>query len=206
MVEEPQTSGRSKSPVKRSNIINAATELFIEHGYLNTSMEQIAKAAAVSKQTVYSHFKDKESLFVETISARCAESEFQETLYDETRSLTENLLRIVNIFSELILSEDAVQVYITCVSHKDEYPQLGQSLYSSGPLLIKTQVTACLQKMADNGQLYIVNCEMATMQLLGMVQGDWHLRRTLGHSIEQASPGSDYLADCVKRFIKSYSS
>ena len=38
-------------------------------------MDKVAKEAGVSKQTVYSHFKDKESLFVETVGARCAASE-----------------------------------------------------------------------------------------------------------------------------------
>ena len=67
-------SGRSSR--KRSAILDAATELFLTREYAGTSMEDIASAAAVSKQTVYKHFSDKETLFrevalggVETVGA-----------------------------------------------------------------------------------------------------------------------------------------
>jgi AcrR family transcriptional regulator len=45
--------------------LEAATELFLIREYGGTSMEDIASAAAVSKQTVYKHFKDKQTLFRE---------------------------------------------------------------------------------------------------------------------------------------------
>jgi len=50
---------------KRESILEAATELFLTREYAGTSMEDIAAAAAVSKQTVYKHFSDKETLFRE---------------------------------------------------------------------------------------------------------------------------------------------
>ena len=50
--------GRSKSEEKRQLIIQAAGELFVEHGFEKVSMEGIAKFAGVSKQTVYSHFSN----------------------------------------------------------------------------------------------------------------------------------------------------
>jgi TetR/AcrR family transcriptional repressor of mexJK operon len=40
--------------------------LFLRDGYLATSMDQIAAAASVSKQTVYKQFADKQSLVMST--------------------------------------------------------------------------------------------------------------------------------------------
>ena len=54
-----------RSMRKREAILEAATELFLTREYAGTSMEDIAVAAAVSKQTVYKHFNDKETLFRE---------------------------------------------------------------------------------------------------------------------------------------------
>ena len=51
---------RSKSESKRKQILDAATILFTEQGYSSTSMDLIAKNANVSKQTVYSHFGNKD--------------------------------------------------------------------------------------------------------------------------------------------------
>src|SRR5215213_5904806 len=51
----------------RAAIVEAATTLFLQHGYQGTSTDDIAGLAAVSKRTVYSNFGDKERLFTEII-------------------------------------------------------------------------------------------------------------------------------------------
>jgi TetR/AcrR family transcriptional regulator len=48
---------------KRQAILDGARREFLSHGYAATSMDRIARTAAVSKATVYSHFADKEALF-----------------------------------------------------------------------------------------------------------------------------------------------
>lgn len=58
--EEPDTpSGR-----RRRRILLAATDLFIERGYLHTTVDDIAAAAGVAKGTVYQHFENKADLLV----------------------------------------------------------------------------------------------------------------------------------------------
>jgi TetR/AcrR family transcriptional regulator of autoinduction and epiphytic fitness len=54
---------------KRRQIINAAIECFLELGYQGTSMNAVAERAQVIKQTIYSHFDDKETLFKSVIQA-----------------------------------------------------------------------------------------------------------------------------------------
>ncbi len=48
---------------KREQILRGATRVFLEHGYARTSMDRVAAQAGVSKQTIYSHFQDKNGLF-----------------------------------------------------------------------------------------------------------------------------------------------
>ena len=62
------TRRRTRSARKRSAILDAATTLFLRNGYRGTSMDEIAALAGVSKQTVYKHFADKESLFSEIVT------------------------------------------------------------------------------------------------------------------------------------------
>ncbi len=54
---------------KHRLIIEAAAATFLTHGYLGTSMDDIAATAAVSKQTVYKHFADKQQLFAGVVLA-----------------------------------------------------------------------------------------------------------------------------------------
>ncbi len=48
---------------KRPRVMEAAREVFFEHGFENTSIDAIATAAGVSRTTVYSQFGNKETLF-----------------------------------------------------------------------------------------------------------------------------------------------
>ena len=59
----PAAAETGRSARKRQAIMEAATALFLRDGYRNTSMDQVAADAAVSKQTVYKQFADKEQLF-----------------------------------------------------------------------------------------------------------------------------------------------
>ena len=61
----------TRSEQKRLQILEAAMELFCGQGFPNTSMDEVAKLAGVSKQTVYSHFGSKDELFVASIESRC---------------------------------------------------------------------------------------------------------------------------------------
>jgi TetR/AcrR family transcriptional regulator, mexJK operon transcriptional repressor len=57
----------SVSDRKRQAIAAAALTLFARDGYERTSVDAIAAEAGVSKRTVYSHYGDKESLFVQVM-------------------------------------------------------------------------------------------------------------------------------------------
>jgi AcrR family transcriptional regulator len=48
---------------RRPLVLDAAFELFLEHGYDGTSMESVARAAGVTKPVVYDCFASKEELF-----------------------------------------------------------------------------------------------------------------------------------------------
>lgn len=49
---------------RRRQLVEVARSLFVEHGYAQTSMDQIAEAAAVSKPVLYQHFPGKHELFL----------------------------------------------------------------------------------------------------------------------------------------------
>lgn len=47
----------------RNNILNAAQKLFEEKGFLQTTMDDIAKEAEYSKSTIYVYFKSKDEIY-----------------------------------------------------------------------------------------------------------------------------------------------
>ena len=55
--------GGAATNQKREQILQGAMQVFLQSGYAGTSMDRIAAEAGVAKQTIYSHFQDKEGLF-----------------------------------------------------------------------------------------------------------------------------------------------
>lgn len=62
---------------KRTELVEAAAALFLEHGYEKTSIGKIATAAGVAPNTIYWYFEDKDALLVAT-----ADSLLQSALTD----------------------------------------------------------------------------------------------------------------------------
>jgi AcrR family transcriptional regulator len=56
----------------RRRIRDAADALFLQHGYVPTSMDDIARAAGVSRQTVFTAFGSKANLLKEAFDVRLA--------------------------------------------------------------------------------------------------------------------------------------
>lgn len=57
---------------KRDLILNAAFELFISKGYLDTKIIDIADAAGIGKGTVYEYFESKDAIFFELFKTKVA--------------------------------------------------------------------------------------------------------------------------------------
>lgn len=78
---------------RRANIMSAATDVFIEHGYEHTTMKHVMDAAGVSRGGLYQYFSNKEDLF---------EAILEERLSDEAEN-TEHLLRTTESHWELLM-------------------------------------------------------------------------------------------------------
>ena len=57
----------AKPKIKENGILSAAMEVFLEKGFSETSMQDIATKAGVGKGTIYDYFKSKEELFFQSI-------------------------------------------------------------------------------------------------------------------------------------------
>ncbi len=59
----PALLDRLEDDVRRRRILEAAIATFLRYGYRKTSMEEVARAADISRQGLYLHFPTKEDLF-----------------------------------------------------------------------------------------------------------------------------------------------
>jgi TetR/AcrR family transcriptional repressor of mexJK operon len=124
--------GRPKSEEKRERIRVAAADLFLKEGFERCSMDSIASAAGVSKQTVYSHFDNKDELFrccilgkVEMYDLRIRASEHT-TLESGLASFADGFLRLVS-------DPQAVEMWRLMMSEAESHPHVTEMFHDTGP-------------------------------------------------------------------------
>jgi TetR/AcrR family transcriptional repressor of mexJK operon len=128
---------RRRSPHKRTAILDAARELFLARGYGGVTMDDIAASAVVSKQTVYSHFGDKQRLFAEVITADIAAAEsgthdLVEALV-ATSDLPRDLLRFARQHVEDVMQPHLLRMRRMLIAEAETFPELARTWYASGP-------------------------------------------------------------------------
>ncbi|QQG37066.1 MAG: TetR/AcrR family transcriptional regulator [Micavibrio aeruginosavorus] len=173
--------GEYQDNPKRRAILEAAARLFLERGFTATSMDAIAEAAPVSKPTLYSHFKDKGDLFGAVINGRCCS--LMKSLYEHVNaeeSIETSLRAIAESFFDLIYAAEAISLYRIIISELNQFPMLGQTLYSEGPTKILCLLSAFFAQQNEKGVLSLDDPEMAARLFLSMLKGDYHMQCLLG--------------------------
>ncbi|MCR4432736.1 MAG: TetR/AcrR family transcriptional regulator [Caldiserica bacterium] len=98
-----------KKNATRSSILRAARHLFEEKGPENTSIEEIAEMADVSKSTFFNYFPNKESLFT-----AIAEEEVQDILLlEEELSSEKSALKKIRAITKRILEDVIPYLHLT---------------------------------------------------------------------------------------------
>ncbi len=113
---------------KRQQILQAAIETFLDFGYQGTSMNLVAARAGVIKQTIYSHFQDKETLFLNVVSSLTVD-QAQNIFSPESIEGRdpEDILRSFGEFLQLRTSDKSyAKLLRTIVGESGRFPKVAQ--------------------------------------------------------------------------------
>ncbi len=196
---------RTKSELKRNQILDAATLQFTQHGYTATSMDLIAKLAGVSKQTVYSHFGNKDELFITAITYKCELAGIAELLPENLGPVESTLTLFAQRFFAMITSTDSMAVHRICAAESLAHPHLSRLFFEAGPLFVTDKLADCLAEYHRRGELDIENCRQAAIQFLALTRGEQWTR--LEFNIEESLSEQEikhYLQSSVRLFIRGY--
>ncbi len=203
-VEEIRAPGRPKSEEKRREILKAAVKLFTEKGYEGTSVDDIAQGAGVSKQTVYSHFGNKEALFAKAVSTKCKQSGIDPDLIDPDVPLRQMLVELGLRFLGLITSPEAVRVNCVCTSSAETHPELGRLFFEHGPVQTIEVIDEYLVTQNARGRLAVDDTRQAAWQFLGMLKCEAHMRAQFNLTPQPPSEVKRYVESCVDMFLRAY--
>lgn len=202
----PNGPGRPKDMAKRQAILEAAQTLFLRQGYDGSSMDAIATEAGVSKLTVYSHFNDKESLYVAAIKAKC-EHQLPRLIFDQNDDapMETVLERIGTAFVELINSPESIALHRLLMSTAGKELALANAFYEIGPLRVVNEMAELLTRMDRNGQLRVAHPHNAAEHFFCLLKGGAHFRLLIGcGELPAAGETGHHVAEVVGLFVRAY--
>lgn len=166
----------TRSERKHQTILEAATAEFLRNGYAGTSMDAIAASAAVSKQTVYKHFADKDSLFGELVldTMERVEGRIQagSRSLGSPDDLDQALVELAQRLVATILDSDVLAVRRLIVAEADRFPELGRAYYERGFKRGLQALARSFGELAEQGRLELDDPAAAADHFAGMVL--WH--------------------------------
>ncbi|MFP5270097.1 TetR/AcrR family transcriptional regulator [Coleofasciculus sp.] len=188
-------SNRKSRVDKAEQILNGATQEFLKHGYAATSMDRVAAAAKVSKQTLYSYFQDKETLFT-TLIERMAKGRFQLVfgsvpLQGEPQTVLRQLVKTG--LSRIATDQEYLSFVRVVIAESGRFPHLAQVFVSN---ITKPALETLTLYFASHPQLKIADPQASARIFVGSIIA-FVLTQEVLHGKELMPMDSDRLIDSL---------
>jgi TetR/AcrR family transcriptional repressor of mexJK operon len=194
---------------KHRLIIEAATASFLAKGYAGTSMDDIAAAAAVSKQTVYKHFSDKEQLFAGVVLATTDQVTGVVSLVaaslEDTVDLDRDLRELAQSLLTTLMQPDLLRLRRLVVATADHFPEIGTAWYEQGFGRVLAALAHRFEHLTERGLLDLDDALQAAHHFVGLLL--WiPVNRAMftGRNDSSKADLEAYATGAVRAFLRAY--
>ncbi len=165
---------------KRRQIMHGARTVFLASGFDGASMNDIARAAGVSKGTLYAYFNSKDELFEAIIRGQFGQAAERICAFrhegDARTMLTDFGVRLIRRMSE----PETLALARVVVAAVEKFPKIGQAFYEAGPHFGATRLAAELAGLEKAGALKVPDPERAAWQFVDLCQSYIYKRVLFG--------------------------
>ncbi|WP_449100760.1 TetR/AcrR family transcriptional regulator [Pseudomonas veronii] len=197
----------SETAPRPVRILAAAGRMFIEHGYEGASMEEIAKAAEVTRQTLYNRYPEgKESLFV-AVAERMWKAFIIMDVANNEHALTDpskGLRQIATEFACFWSGPAAADFLRMVILEGRRFPMLAHRFDEVIQAPAMTVISDYLAELARRGILAVQEPENAARDFMGMIDGRVLWAQVRGNSEPLAREEIELIVDrTVDVFLRS---
>ncbi|MBX4940650.1 TetR/AcrR family transcriptional regulator [Rhizobium binae] len=206
-----RTTGHSQRGqcAKRMSILDAAADVFCRQGFAGASIDEIAAVACVSRQTIYNHYREKETLFVavvEDVMNRANAMLFSvlSAFPDNADNLEDELTAfVVRLNKNCICNHDGKFLRKLVQTEGERYPHLFESWRQHSPGKLTTALSALLARLAQKGALVIDDFDVAARQFVALGNADLQMMTLFG-GIPTDAELEKAARNAVRTFLRAY--
>ena len=186
---------------KRRQILDGARRVFMDLGFDGASMGEIARAAGVSKGTLYVYFADKSRLFEAIVEEESLAQGKVAFNFDPERDVTTTLREFGQAYIQMLCRPGGGSATRTVMAIAERMPDVGRRFYTNVVAYTIARLTTYLDARAAVGELEIEDRELAAAQFMQMCQALLFMP-----FIFQAAPApsADRIAEVVESAVRMF--
>lgn len=164
---------REQSEQRHAELLDRALDLFLEHGYEQTTIEAVAASVRMTKRTVYARYEDKAALFRATVQRAIERwTQSEETLRSlETDDLETTLLAVARMRVAHVMTPEGMKLQRIINAESYRFPEIFTAAYEQATAPLITFLAQLLRRHRARGAISVARPEMAAMVFLSMVVG-----------------------------------
>jgi len=193
LLSKPQGAQRSRSGRPRRGerelrieaFLDVAEAHFLQHGYVATSIDKLARAAAISKKTIYDAFGDKPGLF-KSVVVRIGERLMAGGLPEpDDLPLRDGLMLRLRRINAASVQPAALALNMLLASEGRAFPDIAEILHGNGAERYRRPFADYLRSCVARGLIRPMDCEFAANAILAV------LSRHLTYAVLYGTPIED---------------
>jgi TetR/AcrR family transcriptional regulator, mexJK operon transcriptional repressor len=194
---------------KRQAILDAAFTVFARRGYSRACVQEIAEEAGTAKPTVYSHFGDKENLFLQAMAATGEALKARNlTIVEDMRSLGSDLgaelERVAYRLAQSCCEERSRALRRLTFAEINHFPKLLEIVYGRTASQLAAGLAGQLAQLSLSGHLRLCDPTVAAEQFLALLTGPMEDRSWLGTRKVPAAELRAVANAAVDTFLRAY--
>jgi AcrR family transcriptional regulator len=160
---------------KRRQILAGAGKVFMDLGFDGASMGEIARAAGVSKGTLYVYFADKNRLFEAIVEQEMLDQKKVNFNFDPERDVATTLREFGQAYIQLLCRPGGGSAIRTVMSIAERMPDVGRRYYEHVLENTINRIAAYLEARVKRGDVAIPDGQLAASQFMMMCQASLFL-------------------------------
>jgi AcrR family transcriptional regulator len=180
-------------------LMEAAEDIFLAKGYHTATMSDVAKAAGMSKKTVYQLIGSKADLFADLLA------HYQSRLVFPTpapgAAAESILIDNLTCLAKFLLSPQQIAIIRLIMAEYTHSPDLGRGFHQNRFKKAKSKLETCLSDFALREGMEFENLSEMSAMLFGMAIGEYHIGVLIGF---RPAPSKAMLENRVRHAVEVF--